>query len=291
MPILGGSGSSASELVEILREQAGEFPHRDTLNGALTSSTTAVVFTSGSQIAPNSLIEVDLEVIRVTAKASATNGTIARAQEGSTAAAHADGAEVLTAFRHSRLTYLRALNASLDAISLGFGLRSWDETGTYDATTTLYSVPEEAQHVFAVAYKPGGYTSLEPVPFRFHPSLPTSVISTGKGVELLAYIGDGTVYVGYEEAWPQLADLSASLDVSYPADAIDLVLLGAKWWLADAESFERIAMSQPHARLHTSLSSSAEVRLEAQSNAQDFIVRRSDLATREHHDPIAWMRG
>lgn len=291
MPIIDPASTSASALIESLREQAGDLPNRDSLNGAITDTATAVTFTSGEHVAPKSLIEIDLEVMRVTAKASTTAGTVVRAQEGSTAVSHATGAEVIASFRHSRFAYLRAINRALDAISTAFGRKAWDEASSFGTTTSIHKVPDAATHVFAVRAKPSGYTALEDVPFRFHPSLPTSISSTGKGVELTSFGSSGTVYVGYEVPWTNLAMLTDRLDDSFPDDAIDLIELGAKWYLADAESFERVAFTKPHARIHGALSSSSEIRLEAQSGAGDFLSRRSDLAARERHDVMSWMRG
>src|ERR1700759_3411090 len=84
---------------------------QDTLNGAINNSVTSLVVHSASLFptAGNFHIVIDSEIMLVTAVAS-TTFTVARAQEGTSAASHSDGATV----RHV-LTAQWLLNAALDA--------------------------------------------------------------------------------------------------------------------------------------------------------------------------------
>lgn len=66
-----------------------------TLNGAINAAVTALVVTSATGVpSPKFRILIDTEIILVTAATTTNFSTIARAQEGTIAASHLDGATV-----------------------------------------------------------------------------------------------------------------------------------------------------------------------------------------------------
>jgi head-tail adaptor len=76
-----------------------------TLNGGINDSTTTVTVTNSSALALNCTIQIDAEQMLVTAISGATL-TVTRAQGGTSAATHADGANVL----RRRLFNIGAIN-------------------------------------------------------------------------------------------------------------------------------------------------------------------------------------
>jgi hypothetical protein len=64
-----------------------------TLNGAINASVTSITVTSGSLFSAGHLLKIDSEYLRITA-VSGTTLTVTRGANGSTAAAHDDGAVV-----------------------------------------------------------------------------------------------------------------------------------------------------------------------------------------------------
>lgn len=288
-----------SDLIETLRDQAGDQVSRDKLNGAIATTTgTSVTFADGQFIAGASggtvqaLIEIELEVMLVTHKPTTVTATVVRGYKGTTAATHADATEVITSFRHPRVTYRRAINRALDAISQVWGKPSWDETQSFSANG-LIPVPAAAiRPPFFVGSKPTSDVDLDMVPFTFHSSLPTSLVATGKGIQLVGFNpGTGKAYIGYEVIWPNLTNLTDNLDTAFPADAADLIELGARAYLMDSEVFERVAFTQPHARTQNNVGQMGEIRVGARDALQMFITRRAELSARYGHRRRAWIKG
>jgi hypothetical protein len=144
-----------------------------------------------------------------------------------------------------------------------------------------------------VAYKPSGQTQLEPIPFRRRRSVPTSVVASGKAVELTAWNpGSGTAYIGYTVPWTNLLLLTDVLDEAFPAECVSLLELGAMAYLENAEEFERLAFKQSHALRPGILATPSEARLAAQTKTLQFLQLRSDMAAvHGAHEEFAWVRG
>lgn len=275
-------------MVERLRLARGEKPHRDTLNGSITSSATSITLTSGLEIADDGIIEIDLELLAVTDKPTATTATVVRGVKGTTAATHANAAEVLSGFQFSKEQYRQAINHSLQAISVMFGKLTWDETASFSRGNVV-NVPAAAIRVLAVQQSPSsGY--FRGVPFTFLPSVPASIASTGKAIRLEGYNpGSGTAYIQYDAPWAELVALTDSTDTQFPSDAIDLIQLGAEAWLYDNEAFKRIAFSFPHLR---ETDTSGELRLATNQALARFLQRRTEVAARfALRRPMTWIKG
>lgn len=86
-----GSASTCSPVTEFLGVTASA-----TINetGGITAAATSVTVTSGSGVANNDYIQIDSEIMQVTAGGGTTSLTISRGKVGTTAATHANGATV-----------------------------------------------------------------------------------------------------------------------------------------------------------------------------------------------------
>ena len=84
-----------NDLRQALRDKLSSFARLSTtLNGAITSSATSLILTSGTRLEDRMLLEIGSEVIEVVAFSSNTASEVIRGARGSTAAAQADGASV-----------------------------------------------------------------------------------------------------------------------------------------------------------------------------------------------------
>lgn len=287
----GASGVTLNELIERVREAAKDRPHRDELNGAITSSATSITFASGVEIAAQQLVNIDFEVVKVESKTSTTVAVVVRGWDGSTGQASGDGQSVLVGYRFSDNQYRRAINESLAAIGYAFGRPRWYEAGAF-SNDRLLAVPNTAHDVFMVAENPlSANAMLRPIPFQYMRSVPTSLVSTGKAVKLTGYNpGSGTAYVGYTTRWTKLVNRIDVLDAEYPNDAIDLIEQGALAYLLDSDTFMRAAFGEPHVvQAGRALSRVSEVRLAAAHATQKFLTRRTELASRNREQQFAWI--
>lgn len=84
-----------SDLRQALRDKLSTFARLSTtLNGAITSSATSLILTSGTRLEDRMILEIESEIIEVVAFSSNTASEVIRGARGSTAASHADLAAV-----------------------------------------------------------------------------------------------------------------------------------------------------------------------------------------------------
>lgn len=276
----------------MVRLAARDEPARDTLDGAISDTTTPVVLESGVEVSEGARLDVEFEVMRVIDKPTVTNAEVRRGWDATANVPHVNATEVLINPRFFNHQYRAAVNHALAAIGAAMGRRVWDETQTFSSSGWLIPIPEGARKVFAVGAKPSGATALEMIPYRVHRQAP-SFISTGAAIELTSWNpATGTAYIGYETAWTTLTNLADDLDAEYPNEAVDLIILGATAYLADSESFARIAATAPHLRERSSVASAAEVRLQQNSALTRFLTRRTEAAAAlGYGSDYTWMRG
>lgn len=223
--------ATLEELIERIREAAGDHPAFDKVDTAIgSSSVTTLELKLGEHSPVGTLIHTKkFETMLVTDKPSLRTHTVERGWNGTTkATSYAVGDIVFSGGRHSYHRYRRAVNEALGAITFAFGKPTWDSTQSFGSSKRIIEVPAAAIRMFDLATKPSGVTDLEPVAYRFLRSVPTAISSTGRGARLLSgNPGSGTAYIGYEVIWPTLTNLIDVLDAAYPADTEDLIEDGA----------------------------------------------------------------
>jgi hypothetical protein len=290
--------TTLADLVGRLRMNAGDRPAYDTvvLPTSLLSTdlTTPVTFADGSLIAPTGIVDFDdgtFEACLMRDKPTGATGTIVRGWD-SVAAAHSAPAPVRLNPRYRAFHYRRALNVSLGAIGAGFRRNVWDSSQTFGDSIRIIPVPAAATKVLQVAALDPTITAWHPIPVSPVQPFPTAICSTGKGVRLSGMNpGIGTAYVWYQDPWPALVNATDTLDPDYPADAEDLILLGAEAYLEDSDTFSIIAFQEPHVKVRQFGSHLGDVRGQLTATLQRFITRRTEVASRRPAQPMAWMRG
>lgn len=74
---------------------AAAAPTVTTLNGAIINTTSPITVVSGTGIANNDFLQIDNEILQVTAGGGTTSLTVSRGQRGTTAASHSSGVGVV----------------------------------------------------------------------------------------------------------------------------------------------------------------------------------------------------
>jgi len=287
MPTLGA-------LIEQVRLAARDHPPYDTVSGSYTNSTTAVTFADGTALPVNTLFDwydQTFEASLVTAKSSATAGTMVRGVRGTTATSHSAGAVVLPKPRFLLTQYRDAINNALRAIGVQFRRRQWQTSVSFTDSARLLSVPTTATGVFAVMERMGTDAAMLPVSFTFLPSVPTSVVTNGKAVQLEAdNPGTGTAYIGYETAWTELSAWTDSTDAEFPADAVDVIVEGAIRYLENPDIFARLAFTKPHVEGTGPRSGESQLIAAVRMQMGTFFARRQELASRQPPN-FTWIKG
>lgn len=281
------------DLIERVRSSIDDRPNRDSLAAAVTDTTsTDVTLTSGENVSDGSLIDINLETMRVVSKSSTTEASVNRAIRASTASTHLIGAQVLSSFRFTRSEYQRAINDALSMISEGFGKVTWDDTGSFSTSTRMVAVPATALRLIGVFESPSsGYGGLLQVSTGGLMRVPTPIAASNKAASITGYNpSSGTAYVQYEIPWPSLTALTGTLDATYPLEGLDLIELGAQAALLLDESGKRAGFDQPHARSGVFVSTESSVRVTASGLHQRFLLRRNELAARIRPKNYAWLR-
>lgn len=132
--------TAASTLVKRTRRRLRDWPETDVTTASTASNGTTITVADATVYQTNFLLELEEELVRVTA-ASGTTVTIARAQKGSTAASHASGTAILKQPGFYTVEILDALNEGLDAcFPLLYRPVATEYTGL-NGTTYEFTVP------------------------------------------------------------------------------------------------------------------------------------------------------
>lgn len=224
-----------SALVARIRRLLEDSPEVDVLNSSPTSSSTTITVTNTALYAEGAVIEIDDEVMMLTAALSGTTATVKRGYQGTTAAAHTTGAEIRIGPRFPVTNIKEAINTVLgNWISYYAPHLVWDSStgGSFHATRDVYPVHADAIGVSRVCYKPSGRTTLIDVPHGPLETYPAAIASTGKGIEVYDQGPAGhPVYVLYEKPWAQLDSDAATVSSDFPVVMDSLIVEGAVLYL------------------------------------------------------------
>lgn len=119
-----------------------DWPALDALNGSVTSSATTLTVADSSLFKVNGFCEVDNETMWVRAKPTATTLTVRRAAWGSSAATHANDADVLVNPRFLAVEILDALNTAKDSAFPHIYQPVIDTSITIVADDYEYNIPD-----------------------------------------------------------------------------------------------------------------------------------------------------
>jgi hypothetical protein len=214
---------------------SGAREEQDIPNGDINSSVTTLTMTDGTDgIQQGAEIEIDLERMYVRSVATLTV-TVRRGYRGTTAAAHASGADIIVNPRVPKASIVRELNNELSSLSSpANGLYRVSTVDLDWSTNVGYNLTgvTDIEDVLSVQWK--GYTGYDWIPlapsaWRLGRSQDTTDFSTGLALFFDAPISGRDVRVVYKAPFTAVAAVAEVVEsvTGLPASAADIPPLGA----------------------------------------------------------------
>jgi hypothetical protein len=236
-----------ANLIERLQRLLEDAPQLTSLSGAATSSSSTVTVADATHISTDTRLEVGTEIMRV-AGVSGTTITVDRGYMGTTGAAHDSGVQVRINPRYVRANLVEALNVVLNNwISTYIPQLRWDTStaGKFVPTRAIYPAPADAIDIVKVGYKQPGFQQVVYVEHGPLAPYPTSIVSTGVGVEIFPPFPSGyDVWLHYERPWPLLTSDADTVETDFPPQADDLIVTGAALYLTGWRLVPRTSLSE-----------------------------------------------
>lgn len=207
--------SLVSEINDTMKSFVREQDQVTALDGTLSDSALSFTVEDGTQVAKG-LVQIDDEMVAVksvdTSGGLVTIETWGRAQMGSTATSHSDGAKVTTAPVYPRIRVTSVLS---DIVQECFPLLHGvlEETLNANAAVVGYDLPSNCHHVLTVEHKPPG-----PMNAWIRVPVWRQVLSTGiPQINILSSVSPGTdnVRVIYARTPPGQLALADDLETTY----------------------------------------------------------------------------
>jgi hypothetical protein len=224
----------------------------------LTTTSTAITVGSSNNLAKG-VIEIDDELIWIDSFTTATNTLnvipgFGRGYQGTTAAPHAQYAQVTLSPTFPRSTIKKAINDTINSFYPKLWIAS-AYTFTFNASQTTYALPDDVQDVLFISWQTTG-SSKEWLPvnrWRLDTMANTATFNTQKTINIYEGIQPGrTVQVWYTST-PNTLDANTDdfADVSgLPDSCKDVVILGASYKLLSYLDAGRINLSSAEADLN-----------------------------------------
>lgn len=224
----------------------------------LTTTSTAITVGSSNNLAKG-VIEIDDELIWIDSFTTATNVLnvipgFGRGYQGTTAAPHAQYAQVTLSPTFPRSTIKKAINDTINSFYPKLWIAS-AYTFTFNASQTTYALPDDVQDVLFISWQTTG-SSKEWLPvnrWRLDTMANTATFNTQKTINIYEGIQPGrTVQVWYTST-PNTLDANTDdfADVSgLPDSCKDVVILGASYKLLSYLDAGRINLSSAEADLN-----------------------------------------
>lgn len=222
-------------LVARIRRLLEDSHETDTLASSPSSSSTTITITTTRLYSAGTKIEIDDEVMLLTADLSGSTATVVRGHQGTTAAAHTSGATIRINPRYGQANIKEAVNTVLgNWITFYAPQLVWDSStsGSFNSSRDIYPVDADAVGVSRVCYKESGRYNLIDVDHGPLETYPVAIASTGKGVRISQAPPTGyTVYVLFEQAWQPLETDGATVPSDFPVMMDALIVEGAVLYL------------------------------------------------------------
>lgn len=224
----------------------------------LTTTSTAITVGSSNNLAKG-VIEIDNELIWIDSFTTASNTLnvipgFGRGYQGTTAAPHAQYAQVTLSPTFPRNSIKKAINDTINS----FYPKLWiaqPYTFTFNASQTTYPLPDDVQDVLFISWQTTG-SSKEWLPvnrWRLDTMANTTIFNTQKTINIYEGIQPGrTVQVWYTST-PNTLDANTDnfADVTgLPDSCNDVVILGASYKLLSYLDAGRINLSSAEADLN-----------------------------------------
>jgi hypothetical protein len=165
--------TSCAKLIERTRRFVRDWPDEDVLTASVASTATLISVADGTIYKKNWQVELDQEILTVSADGSGTTFAARRGARGTTAASHVTASVVLRRPHFFAIEIIDALNAAKDACYPYIYKEVLDTSLTTLANTYEYTVPSMSgtyggqtipvQYLSKIEVKPVGETNYRPV--------------------------------------------------------------------------------------------------------------------------------
>jgi hypothetical protein len=224
----------------------------------LTTTSTAITVGSSNNLAKG-VIEIDDELIWIDSFTTASNTLnvipgFGRGYQGTTAAPHAQYAQVTLSPTFPRSTIKKAINDTINSFYPKLWIAS-AYTFTFNASQTTYALPDDVQDVLFISWQTTG-SSKEWLPvnrWRLDTMANSATFNTQKTINIYENVQPGrTIQVWYTST-PNTLDANTDdfADVTgLPDSCKDVVILGAAYKLLSYLDAGRINLSSAEADLN-----------------------------------------
>lgn len=203
------------------------------------------------------MLGIDLEELYVWDVVGGINATVSRGEGGSVAAAHAQGAHVYIAPKHSGWAIFQAINEELQALH-GEGLyRIGTVDLTYHPGTDAYDLTgvTDVLDILDVEYDAddgtGRWATLPRSEWLLRRDLPTASFPSGLALTVNGWVASGqTMRVAYKAGFTAVSAVDDDIedDAGLPSSAHDIVPLGAAIRLVAGGEVSRNFLDQAETR-------------------------------------------
>ena len=223
-----------TEVRNLLRSYVGQHENSTYLTGSVTANGLSLSVNDGSVVNVG-VLEVDDELIYVEA---GSGGTLVvppygRGYNGSVAAAHNSGAQVLVNPFVPRMDIARAINEAAEAVYPAlYQVKNFEFA--YNPSQGAYDLASDVDRVLEVSWQTSGPTKIwEPVRhWRLETRANTTAFPSGRALEVNDYIQSGrTVRVVYAAPFGALSGSTTLQQAGFQESHRDVLTLGAAWRL------------------------------------------------------------
>lgn len=238
------------------------------LNVAVNTTTTTFSFDRDTaDITAGAYLSVGLEVVYVwDVNHQTKTATVERAQIGSSAAAHAEGAIVTVNARFPHYVIFEALNQEIRDLSASGLWQMKSKSLTSSSTSYIYDLAaNDVIDVYDVRYDtPGPENTYPRFGFEWRYGIPTAEIPNGPALWLTGPLEGGrTLRVWYKARLGQLTALTDDVETvtGIPVTAVDIPPIGAAARLLGVRESKRVQIeAQPETRRSDEVPSGATSR-------------------------------
>jgi hypothetical protein len=226
----------------------------------LTTTSTAITVGSSNNLAKG-VIEIDDELIWIDSFTTASNTLnvipgFGRGYQGTTAAPHAQYAQVTLSPTFPRNSIKKAINDTINSLYPKLWIAS-AYTFTFNASQTTYALPDDVEDILFISWQTTG-SSQEWLPvnrWRLDSMANTATFNTQNTINIYENVQPGRTIQVYYTSTPNTLDANTDdfADVTgLPDSCKDVVILGASYKLLSYLDAGRINLSSAEADLNDS---------------------------------------
>ena len=235
-----------TEVRNLLRSYVGQHENSTYLTSGLTNNGLSISVNDGTVVNVG-VLEIDDELIYVE---SGSGGTLTvppygRGYNGSVAASHNSGAQVLVNPFVPRMDITRAIAEAAEAVYPGlYQIKTFEFA--FNPSQASYDLAADVDRVLEVSWQTSGPTKVwEPIRhWRLETRANTTAFPSGRALEVADYIQSGrTVRVVYAAPFSTLSGTTTLQQAGFQESHRDVLVFGAAWRLVQSLEAGRLQLT------------------------------------------------